>query len=150
MNKIKLALYTLGFLFFLWIASWFGLFSFLGSSLNVQNENITPTQNVQEADRVTVAIDFGDENVFVDIIEIDENSTAFSVLSKYAESEGLEVNTVQYDFGVFVDSIDGFKSGSDKAWIYYINSESGQVAADTAKVNPGDSIEWKYVPPSME
>jgi len=150
MNKIKLALYTLGFLFFLWIASWFGLFSFIGSSINIQNENITPTQTVQEADHVTLAIDFGDENVIDDIVEIDENSTAFSVLSKYAEGENLEVNTVQYDFGVFIDSIGGFKSGSDKAWIYFINGESGQVAADTAKVNPGDSIEWKYIPPSME
>ena len=34
------------------------------------------------------------------------------------------------------------------AWIYHVNGESGTIAADKMKVNPGDTVEWKYIPPS--
>jgi hypothetical protein len=33
------------------------------------------------------------------------------------------------------------------AWIYFVNDESGQIAADQYQLAPGDIVEWKYIKP---
>lgn len=80
---------------------------------------------------------------------VDENTSAYSLLEKAQEMGEVEIVSEQYDFGVFVKSINGFESSNNKAWIYFVNGESGQVAADQQLVNPGDTVEWKYVEPSF-
>lgn len=148
MDKIKLAVISLGLLFLLWVASWFGLFGLIGSSNTKLQEVSAPTSI--EVSQATITLDFGDGKVINDKLETDESTTAYSALIKLAENNNLELKTKQYDFGVFVESINGLKSGADMAWIYFVNGESGQVAADQMEVNPGDKVEWKYIKPSGE
>jgi len=150
MNKIKLLLLGLGALLILWIASWFGLFSLIGSSKN-ESKDINPVVGTQpESQRVRVAIIFADDNKFELSKEFNSEQTAYSLLESIASENSLELKTQQYDFGVFIKSIDDFESGADKAWIYFVNGESGQIAADQYKVKPGDNVEWKYITPSGE
>lgn len=73
--------------------------------------------------------------------------TAFSFLKIVAEENNIDLQTKQYDFGVFVESIAGKKSNQKKAWVYYINGDSANEAADKYLVQPGDKIEWKYKQP---
>ena len=82
--------------------------------------------------------------------EQESELTAYDLL-KMAESEGLvETEVEEYDFGVFVKAINGLKSSKDKAWIYFVNGESAQIAADQLVLKPGDLVEWKYISPSEE
>ena len=80
-------------------------------------------------------------------IQVEEEATAFDALKNLAEKENISLETQQYDFGIFVKSIDGKESSAETAWIYFVNGESGTVAADLYKLKPGDVVEWKYIKP---
>src|SRR3990172_2073895 len=61
-----------------------------------------------------------------------------------AQEEANRTATKQYDFGVYVDVIEGVKGEKGYYWIYYINGTPAMQAADQYKVQPNDVIEWKY------
>lgn len=90
---------------------------------------------------VAVSIDFGRGEVKVASVSA---ANAFSALIAVTDREKLAVKTKQYDFGVFVQSIRGLASGTKKAWIYFVNGKSGQVAADKYVLKDGDKVEWKF------
>ena len=46
--------------------------------------------------------------------------------------------------GVFIDSINGTKSGDGMQWILYINGSPATVGAGSLEIHEGDVIEWKY------
>lgn len=78
-------------------------------------------------------------------IEIEEDSTIFTLLKELSKRESFDITFTEYDFGVFVESIDGYKNGTDnKYWQYWINDKLGEVAADKKQVKDGDKIEWKF------
>jgi len=123
-----------------------GLFIF--KEFNSNNTIVIPeNQPTGYESRVTVSIDFGNKDIKVLEITAGTEDTAFSVLKKASETNNIELVTKQYDFGVFVQKIDKFESSAKKSWIYYINGESGQVAADKQKLKNGDKVEWKYETP---
>ena len=66
-----------------------------------------------------------------------------------AKEEGqVQFDVTEYDFGIFVNSINDLESSNEKAWIYFVNGESAQVAADQYQLESGDIVEWKYITPS--
>lgn len=126
------------------LASSFVLFGYYNSK---KVSDIPTNQQSGYEAKVNIAIDFGNKKVMSDELVADANDTAFSILKKFAEKDNIKLETTQYDFGVFVKKIDEFESSAKKSWIYYVNGESGQVAADQMKLKNGDKIEWKYETP---
>lgn len=106
---------------------------------------ITPEPGLQSA---MLVIDYGDGKPQVFSMELSEDSTAFSLLQSITQTQNFPLVTEQYDFGVFVKSIDGRESSNEMAWIYFVNGKAGTIAADQMKVNPGDTVEWKFIKPS--
>jgi hypothetical protein len=93
---------------------------------------------------VGLRIDFG-EGEGVDYEgEFKCDETVFGLLERVAGKEGLELVTEQYDFGVFVKAIGGAEGDAKRAWVYSVNGEAGQVAADVRQLAEGDHVEWKY------
>jgi len=115
--------------------------------INTPEVSPTPQVNSQNA---TLVINYGGGNTSTYNPDVVGDSTVFSLLKTISEKENILLETQQYDFGVFVKTIGSKESGSNMAWIYFVNGESGTIAADQMKVNPGDTIEWKYTPPSEE
>lgn len=113
---------------------------------------ISQTESVSEPSlqSATLVIDYGDSEPQAFSMELNEGSTAFSLLQNMSETQNIPLTIEQYDFGVFVNSIGGKESSAKMAWIYFVNGESGTVAADQMKINPGDTVEWKYIEPSGE
>jgi len=103
----------------------------------------------EETKGVTTIVDFGDENKVTYLEKNSTNLTAYDLLKKTAEVNNFEIKVKQYDFGVFVEEIDGRKNTNEKAWIYFLNSVSATAAADTYIVQHGDLIEWKYIEPQF-
>lgn len=67
--------------------------------------------------------------------------TAFDLLNE----SGLELETKQYDIGLFIESIDSVKNGQDgKYWLYYVNNQAPSVAADKMNLEPGDRVEFRF------
>lgn len=106
-----------------------------------------PTPFAEEQKKITLAIDFGSESTLFFDYSFSEEKSAYDALKETLEKEKISYEIQQYDFGVFVKSIDGKESSADMAWIYFVNGEAGQVAADQTKINSGDSIEWRYIKP---
>jgi hypothetical protein len=108
---------------------------------------VTPTQQVSQ--NVKLLIDYGDGSSSNYEAEL-ASQTAFDLLKAASDSQNLELDYQQYDFGVFVKSINGLESGPDKAWIYFVNGESATVGADQYQLKPGDLVEWNYMTPTEE
>ncbi|MFH1971530.1 MAG: DUF4430 domain-containing protein [Patescibacteria group bacterium] len=105
------------------------------------------TQIEEKINSVTTTIDFGDENKITYLEKDFTNLTAYDLLKKTAEVNNFEIKVKQYDFGVFIEEIDGRKNTNEKAWIYFLNAESASTGADKYTVQPDDLIEWKYIEP---
>lgn len=54
-----------------------------------------------------------------------------------------DVGYKQYDFGVFVESINGVKPDEKHFWKLYYNGQEAQVGASELQTKNGDVIEWK-------
>ena len=122
-----------------------GLFVFKNPILNRFQ---TPVKTVQPENKiaVTLNLEYEDKTVKSFNYTTTNDETVFSVLKNVAEREKINLETKQYDFGVFVQKIDKSESTAKNAWIYYVNGESGQIAADQYKVKDGDNITWKFEP----
>lgn len=75
--------------------------------------------------------------------------SVLEALQAVAARNNLVVRTKQYDFGVLVEQIGDRANTNDRAWIYFVNSVSGDVAADKKELNDGDVVEWKYIRPEF-
>lgn len=112
--------------------------------------NIDKKQNVEQVEKsVKTIIDFGEEEKISHTEENFKDLSAYDLLVKTAEKNSLEIKIKQYDFGVFIEEIDGRENTNEKAWIYFVNESSATTASDQYKVKEGDLIEWKYTEPEF-
>ena len=145
MKNIKTLLIVIGSLFVAFVIGWFSLFNIIQPP-NSSVEQPQPKDNVSA--QIKLKIDFGNNNVNTYSFDLSDSLTAFDILEKAANDNDIILETQQYDFGIFVKSIDGHESTAEMSWIYFVNGESGQVAADQQILNAGDIVEWHYIPPS--
>ena len=75
--------------------------------------------------------------------------TVFDLLQTVAQKEELVIEIKQYDFGSLVESIDGYKNSADKSWIFYVNGQMADKAADKFELQKGDQVIWRYEKPSF-
>jgi len=113
------------------------------------NFGLDQKQIVEETNNVTTIIDFGNDNKITHQEKDFNEKTAYDLLKKIAEVNSFEIKVKQYDFGVFIEEIDGRKNTNEKAWIYFLNGVSATSAADKYIVKEGDLIEWKYIEPEF-
>lgn len=145
MKKIPKLLVFLALTFVAFIAGWFYLF---GEINQPQSKPIHTAGSEQKT--AYLLIDYGETESPVFEHALINETTAFSILKDTLDKEDIPYETQQYDFGIFVQSINGFESTADMAWIYFVNGESGNVAADQYTLENGDEVEWRYVPPAGE
>lgn len=55
-----------------------------------------------------------------------------------------QVETTQYGEDEFVTSIDGVKGDDTHFWLYSVNGQPAEVAADNYQTKNTDTITWKY------
>lgn len=107
--------------------------------VNVTNEaEITNEAMVVEDDGMQVM----EESVQVDSVTYvaqEDDQNAFDLLKQNAEVEYDE-----YDFGVFVKSINGIVGDEKYFWAFYVNGEKANQGADATTLNSGDEVEWRY------
>lgn len=143
MKNVKTLLIVIGSLFVAFVIGWFSLFNI------IQPPN-APEETKQEDTilfQTELKIDYGNGNVTSYQVNIPNPYSAFDSLKTVAEDNDITMETQQYDFGIFVKSIDGHESTAEMSWIYFVNGESGQVAADQHILNAGDVVEWRYIKP---
>lgn len=96
--------------------------------------------------QATVRVVFNKLNIIEDTLVFENDTNAYELLTRLLNQNDITYEVTQYDFGVFVNSIGDLESNTQNSWIYSVNDESAQVAADTYLVSDGDTIEWKFKP----
>ncbi|MDD5146774.1 MAG: DUF4430 domain-containing protein [Candidatus Pacebacteria bacterium] len=78
--------------------------------------------------------------------EVKEWMTAFDLLKDGTSHLKLDLQTKDYgDMGVLVEKIGQKKNSDDgKYWLYYVNGQLAQVAANKQPLKAGDKVEWKF------
>lgn len=100
-----------------------------------------PLLAVQVKPEVAFLLDEGDGNVAT-VSTAAKNP--LEALLLVADAKGEQVTVKSYDFGSLVQKVGNHENSSTKAWIYFVNGKSGEVAADKYELKSGDSVEWKY------
>lgn len=158
MNKIKKLHILLGLLLVALICGGFYVYRIINPPANIpsRHQSSSPDLSDEDMPKVTTAkltVDFGEGKELIESGWINRDSsetfTAYDILKYTANEKSLALEVENYDFGVFVKSINDLESTSEKAWIYFVNGESGQIAADKYELKSGDLVEWKYIIPSM-
>lgn len=153
MNYKKISL-TVGFvallLFFLFLSGQYSFKKEIEEAFEIQKTSQQAFQKIVEK-RVLYIINKGEEDVLRYQIVPSSDSTVFSLLEELSQKKNFEISYKIYsEMGVFVESIDGVKNGTDgKYWQYWVNGELPMVAADKKQVKQGDIIEWKFETPQF-
>ncbi|ONI40683.1 hypothetical protein AN640_08490 [Candidatus Epulonipiscium fishelsonii] len=80
-------------------------------------------------------------------IQVDEQSTAWSVLQKALDEKKIKYELKQNKDDFYVVSINGISTESAEkgsGWMYSVNGIYGKVCANLCKVKKGDKVEWHY------
>jgi len=114
------------------------------SSYSLQSASLKTQKEIQQQSRVSVTINTGSSIATYDgVLAL----TVFDGLTTISADKKIELSVKHYDFGVFIEKIGDLENTKDKAWIYYVNGASGDVAADKKTVKNGDVVEWRYTKP---
>lgn len=142
MKNVKTLLIVIGSLFVAFVIGWLSLFN----RIQTQSSPEEPSRTIAVPSTIDLSIDYGDGNKITYNTQATEG-TVYNLLKMIAIDNNIELDTESYDFGVFVKSIDEFESTAEKSWIYFVNGESGTVAADRYILESGDVVEWRYIKP---
>jgi hypothetical protein len=66
--------------------------------------------------------------------------TAFELLLSNID----DVKYTEYDFGTFVESINGIAGNNENFWAFYLNEEKAQAGADITVLEEGDTVQFIY------
>lgn len=153
MDYKKISL-TVGFVAFLlallFLSTYYSLRQAIEESLEIQREAQQALQEIVEK-KVLYIINKGEGEILQHQIAPVSDSTVFSLLEDLSQKKDFEISYKIYpEMGVFVESINGEKNGTDgKYWQYWVNGELPMVAANNFQVKPGDIVEWKFETPQF-
>jgi len=118
----------------------------LGMDLKLVESQTVEAEAGEVLEEVEVGIDFGNGEEAMELVKA---GTALEALQAAAKNREYEVVMKEYDFGSMVEGVNGFNNSMDKAWIYFVNGQSGTMAADKQGLGVGDLVEWKYIKPEF-
>jgi len=153
MEKLNLKRIGIIFVFLTFLS---GL-SFISGKISLENQVKISQQKYQAAIRelsqkvVDYRINKGEKEIENYQVTPKEGSTVFSLLEELAKREHFKVeSTIYLGMGVFIESIDGVKNGTNgKYWQYWVNDKLGEVAADKKGIKGGDRVEWRFETPAF-
>ncbi len=94
---------------------------------------------------VFLKINYGEKEPQIINADFYEGMTAYDLLKVKSEELGINLKTKNYDIGVMIESIGDKKNGQNgKYWLYYVNKEMPQIAADKKELKEGDQVEFKF------
>jgi hypothetical protein len=105
-------------------------------------------ENVQENNeqKLFLTIDGGNGSPQSFEENFEPGLTVFQLLKNKTDVSGIVLESKSSDdYGVFIEKIGDKKNGDEgKYWIYYVNGEMAQVAADKQGLKAGDRVEFKF------
>lgn len=88
------------------------------------------------------------ETVLSESIQVDKESTPFTVLKNVTSLKGIKVTTSGFGSMIYVTGIGDLKEkqhGSSSGWMYKVNNVSPNMSAGSYKLKDNDQVLWYYV-----
>lgn len=111
------------------------------------DDGIKPPTETNKNVNLSITISSSEVLLSATEIEVKENETVFDVLERATSKYGIQLNTRETGYGVYVVGIGGvseFDRGPLSGWMYRVNGVFENISADNFNVNAGDIIEWLY------
>lgn len=112
---------------------------------NRDNRDIQKEEKKEKEISVDLTINFGAKQKAFST-NLKENSTVYDLLQKLQQEGKITFRARNYDFGVFVEEIDGVKNSEKekKYWMFYVNDKLSEVGASAKKLKNKDKVVWKF------
>ncbi len=94
--------------------------------------------NTETAEQESTATPQPIDSLMVVLVGVDSTSVFEFLVANH------EVAYQSSASGNFVTAIDSVEGGGGYFWLYSVNGEMGQVAADECIVAPGDTVRWHF------
>jgi len=108
-----------------------------------QEEVKVSQENIKQ--EVVLVVDDGEGSPRTFEAKFEAGMTAFDLLKEKTEESSIVLKTKSYNIGLMIEAIGDKKNGeSRKYWLYYVNGEMPQVAADKKEIKVGDKVEFKF------
>ena len=150
MKQIKTLLFVIFVALVGFIIVFFKIFAAIQPAIPASQSRQELSEAKPQESQIDLTIDSGNNSPLTFEYKFGGHKTVFDALKDTALANNISLETQNYEFGVFVKSINGLESTAKKSWIYFVNGESGMVAADKNEIKNGDVVEWKYLPPTEE
>lgn len=111
--------------------------SLLSSESNEQNA-LEQAQNVEELSQESLS-PIAEEAKLITLTADEDNTQAWDLLIN-----SHQIIYQEYDFGIFLEGIDGLKGDQENFWAIYVNDEKSLVGIQDIILNLGDVIEFRY------
>lgn len=111
--------------------------SLLSSETNDQNALEEP-ENIEELSQESL-IPIAEEAKLITLTANEDNTQAWDLLIN-----NHQIIYQEYDFGIFLEGIDGLKGDQENFWAVYVNGEKSETGISDIVLNEGDIIEFKY------
>lgn len=132
-------------LILLLIGGWWG-WGQLSTNPAIEEVAESGLEMIENENQASLIIDFGEMQATYSAA-VQEGETALSLLQRLSDQKH-KLTIKHYDFGDLVEGIDGYENGPERAWIYFVNGNSGDVGAGDKAIVPGDELKWSYMKPS--
>lgn len=99
-----------------------------------------PVTSPLAPDDVTAIPSTMSANRDLNLVATVSGQTAFALLLETTT----EVKYKKYDFGVFIESIDGLAGDKENFWAFYLNGIRATTGADATVLKAGDQASFKY------
>ena len=77
--------------------------------------------------------------------ELSESMSVYELMKTMESENKIFFKEINYiGMGIFIEEINGIKSDGEKYWIYYVNGNKANIGVSNYKINPGDTVSWRY------
>ncbi len=113
----------------------------LQSLLSNENYELSSPEQIENAAELTQESSkpIADEAKIISLTASEDNTKAWDLLIN-----NHQIIYQEYDFGIFLEGIDGLKGNQQYFWAIYVNGEKSEVGIADIVLNQGDIIEFKY------
>lgn len=80
-----------------------------------------------------------EESKLISLTASEDNTQAWNLLIDHHQ-----IIYQEYDFGIFLEGIDGLKGNQENFWAIYVNGQKSETGISDIVLNEGDVIEFKY------
>lgn len=109
------------------------IFNLNNQSVQVEQNHLN-TENIQDSSSNNLK-----QTIFFLTAEV-ANSNAWELLKNSEQ----QIAYQEYDFGIYIEEINGLKANADNFWAIYVNDEKSLVGIQDIILNLGDVIEFRY------